>query len=90
MSTEDFIVYDLAVLEAVNNVPFFSTSSKLGDTDFIVEDLDIVDNITTVFLDYKEPIAFNVYTENGFQVTNIDAENSYVEWSVVFQAAPQP
>lgn len=88
MSTEDFIVYDLAVLEAVNNVPFFSTSSDIGANDFIVEDLDIVDNITTVFLNYNEEIPFNVYTENGFQVTNIDAENSYVEWSVVFTAAP--
>lgn len=88
MSTEDFILYDLAVLEAINNVPFFSTSSEIGATDFIVEDLDIVDNITTVFLNYNEPIPFNVYTENGFQVTNIDTENSFVEWSVVFDAAP--
>jgi hypothetical protein len=86
MSTDDFIVYDLAVLEAVNNTPFFDISSAPGE--FIVEDLDIVNNITTIYLDYNVPIPLTVYNENGFEITDIDAKNSFVEWSVVFQTSP--
>lgn len=86
MSTDDFKVYDLAVLEAINNTPFFDNSTASGE--FLVEDLDIINNITTIYLDYNIPIPLTVYNENGFDITNIDAQNSFVEWCVTFDASP--